>query len=312
MTPQRRNILIFHAAALGDFIVTWPLALALARVHPQSRVFYVTQRGKGLLAERVLRLESTDSETGWHPMFTAGAALPEPQAKLLAGAHSVVSFLSAPGDAFSENVSRLAPGANYLAMTVSPPAEFPQHVSDHLLAQLAAWPAVQAAMVQVLRSVAARGVAVQPPSGDAVLVHPGSGAKRKCWPPDRFVEVIRRLRADGRRVRVVLGEVELETWPAEDVKRVENAADVVRPQDYLALLAELMNAGGYVGNDSGPSHLAGIVGLPTVALFGPSNPAHWHPLGPRVQVVRGASMEDITVDQVGQALGAVTSRNENG
>src|SRR4051795_8759149 len=100
----RRNILLFHAGALGDFVVTWPLALALARVYPQSRVFYVTQRGKGALAERVLRLESADSDAGWHAMFAPSAALGEPQAKLLAGAHSVVSLLSATGDAFSENV----------------------------------------------------------------------------------------------------------------------------------------------------------------------------------------------------------------
>jgi ADP-heptose:LPS heptosyltransferase len=308
MTPQRRNILIFHAAALGDFVVTWPLALALARVHPQSRVFYVTQRGKGLLAERVLRLESADSEAGWHPLFTAGSTLAEPQAKLLAGAHSVVSFLSTAGDAFSQNVVRLAPGVNYLPMTVSPPPEFVGHVSDHLLAQLDSWPAVQAALVQVMRSVASRGVAGKPPQGDAVLVHPGSGAKRKCWPPNRFVELIRKLRDEGRNVRVALGEVELETWPADDLRHIESVADFVRPRDYVELLDEVTSAGSYVGNDSGPSHLAGIVGLPTVALFGPSNPTHWHPLGPRVEVVRGATMDDITVDQVHQALGAVTNR----
>jgi ADP-heptose:LPS heptosyltransferase len=308
MPPPRRNILIFHAAALGDFIVTWPLALALARVHPQSRVFYVTQRTKGLLAERVLRLESADSEAGWHAMFTAGSTLPEPQARLLAGAHSVVSFLSTPGDAFSENVNRLAPGSNYLPMTVSPPPDFAGHVTDHLLAQLESWPAVQGALVQVLRSVASRGVGGNPPQGDAVLVHPGSGAKRKCWPPGRFVELIRRLKDEGKGVRVALGEVELETWPADDLRHVESVADFVRPRDYVELLDEVMNAGSYVGNDSGPSHLAGITGLPTVALFGPSNPTQWHPLGPRVEIVRGATMEDITVEEVHQALLAVTNR----
>jgi ADP-heptose:LPS heptosyltransferase len=308
MTPQRRNILVFHAAALGDFVVTWPLALALARVHPQSRVFYVTQRGKGLLAERVLRLESADSDAGWHAMFTAGAALPEAQAKLLSGAHSVVSFLSSPGDAFSENVNRLAPGANYRPMTVSPPADFPNHVTDHLLAQLEPWPAVQAATVQVLRSVASRGVTGKPPQGESVLVHPGSGAKRKCWPPGRFVELIRKLRDEGRSVRVVLGEVELETWPTDDVRQIEGAAEIVRPRDYLELLNDITSAGSYVGNDSGPSHMAGIMGLPTVALFGPSNPTHWHPLGPHVEIVRGTTMEDISVDQVQQALRTITDR----
>src|SRR6185295_7543783 len=52
----RRNILIFHQAALGDFIVTWPLAMALSRIMPQSRVIYVTHSQKGKLAERVLHL----------------------------------------------------------------------------------------------------------------------------------------------------------------------------------------------------------------------------------------------------------------
>src|SRR5438552_19183677 len=74
--PPGRNILLFHAGALGDFVLTWPLALALARLHPQSRLFYVTQRGKGALAERVLRVESADSDAGWHPLFAAGASGP--------------------------------------------------------------------------------------------------------------------------------------------------------------------------------------------------------------------------------------------
>ena len=306
MTPQRRNILLFHAGALGDFVVTWPLALALARVHPQSRVFYVAHRGKGALAERVLRLESADSESGWHGMYTAGATPPEPQAKLLAGAHSVVSFVSSAGDAFAQNVGRLSPGANYLPLTVSPPADFPGHVSDHLLAQLAPWPAVQAALAQVLRSVAARGVAPKPPQGTAVLVHPGSGSRRKCWPPDRFVALIEKLRAGGRSVRAVVGEVELETWPPDDLRRMEAVAELARPATYVELLGEIMSSGAYVGNDSGPSHLAGIVGAPTVALFGPSNPDHWRPMGPRVRVVRGATLDDLGVDEVYAALQSIT------
>jgi ADP-heptose:LPS heptosyltransferase len=298
----RRNILLFHAGALGDFVVTWPLALALARVYPQSRVFYVTQRAKGALAERVLRLESADSEAGWHAMFAAGAAVGEPQAKLLGGAHSVVSFVSSPGDAFSRNVGRLAPEANYLTMAVSPPADFVGHVSDHLLAQLSGWPAAQAALAQVLKSVAARGVTGKPPEGRVVLVHPGSGSRRKCWPPDRFVELVRRLRGEQRDVRVVLGEVELETWRPDDLRHIESAADFVRPGSYVELLDEVLAAGAYVGNDSGPSHLAGIVGLPTVALFGPSNAVHWHPLGPRVRVLRAPSLDQIEVEQVYGAL----------
>ena len=301
----RRNILLFHAGALGDFVVTWPLALALARIYPQSRVFYVTQRGKGALAERVLRLEAADADAGWHGMFTPGASLPEPQAKLLAGAHSVVSFVSSPDDPFSQNAARLSPESNYLTMTVSPPAEFTGHVGEHLLAQLAPWAAAQAAMAQVLRSVASRGVTGKSPGGRRVLVHPGSGSPRKCWPAKRFVELIERLRADGREVRVVVGEVEREKWPAEEMRRLESVADVARPASYLELLDEISAAAGFVGNDTGPSHLAGIVGVPTVALFGATNPDHWRPMGPRVRVVREGSLEDITVDRVYAELGQI-------
>ena len=65
----RRNVLIFHSGALGDFILTWPLALALGRLFPQSRIYYVTHGQKGALAEKVLRVESVDAEAGWHPLF---------------------------------------------------------------------------------------------------------------------------------------------------------------------------------------------------------------------------------------------------
>jgi len=308
MNPLRRNILLFHAGALGDFVVTWPLAVAMARVYPQSRVFYVSQRGKGLLAERALRLESVDSESGWHAMYTVGGgALPEPQARLMAGAHSVVSFVSGADDAFGGNVARLAPGANYLPLAVTPPAGFSGHVSGYLLRQLEPWPAVQGALAQVLRSVASRGIAGPPPGGEAVLVHPGSGSKRKCWSTERFVELILRLRHEGRSVRAVLGEVERETWPGEALRRLEGSAEVIWPRTYVELLDEVLKAASYVGNDSGPSHLAGIMGVPTVALFGPSNADHWRPLGPRVEVVRAASLEAIDVDHVAGALRSVES-----
>jgi hypothetical protein len=69
MVP-RRNVLIFHSGALGDFILTWPLAVTLGRLLPQSRIFYVTHGEKGKLAEKVLGVESVDLESGWHHLFT--------------------------------------------------------------------------------------------------------------------------------------------------------------------------------------------------------------------------------------------------
>jgi ADP-heptose:LPS heptosyltransferase len=306
MAPGR-NILIFHAGALGDFVVTWPLALALARLHPQSRLFYVTQEGKGALAEKALRLESVDSESGWHPLFAPGAELAEGHARRLAGAHTIVTFVSSGDDAWAGNVRRLSP-AELIPLAVAPPAEFAGHVTDHLLAQLAPWPAAQAALAQVLRSIAERGVSglTGNPAGP-VVVHPGSGAPRKCWPADRFLSLIGRLRAAGRDVRVLLGEAELEKWPAAEIDRFAAAAALARTAGYVELFEELKTASAFVGNDTGPSHLAGIIGLPTVALFGPSNPTHWRPLGPRVHVLQAPALDQIAVEQVyGQATRALS------
>ena len=306
--PPGRNILLFHAGALGDFVVTWPLALALARLYPQSRVFYVTQRSKGALAERVLRVESVDNEAGWHALFANDAVtLPEPQAKLLSGAHSVVSFVSSGTDAWAANVRRLAPAAELMPLTVRPPADFEGHVTDHLLAQLSPWPAAQAEMAQVLRSVAARGVSARAPGpGGPVVVHPGSGAAHKCWPAERFLALIDRLRRSGRDVRVLLGEVELEKWDRATIDRFTSSAAPARPATYVELHDELTRAAAFVGNDTGPTHLAGIIGVPTVALFGPSNPTHWRPLGPNVQVLHSPNLEAIEIDQVHNQLSAAT------
>ena len=49
----------------------------------------------------------------------------------------------------------------------------------------------------------------------------------------------------------------------------------------------------YVGNDSGPSHLAGICGVPTVAIFATTAPQVWRPLGPKVVTLQLPSVDDV-------------------
>jgi ADP-heptose:LPS heptosyltransferase len=52
------------------------------------------------------------------------------------------------------------------------------------------------------------------------------------------------------------------------------------------LAARLAGCWAYLGNDSGVSHLAGLVGARTVAVFGPTAPDVWRPLGPCVHLAR--------------------------
>jgi ADP-heptose:LPS heptosyltransferase len=299
----RRNVLIFHQAALGDFVLTWPLALAAARLFAQSRVIYVTHASKGALAEKVLRVEFADAEAGWHALFGDATQLSQTARTLVEGSHLVLSFVSAPQDAWSQNVSRLAPAAQQIFLQSKPPEGSDRHVTEHIADQLSPTPALQAAMVQMLRSVAQRGVSGlrENPPDSPVVIHPGGGAARKCWPAERFVALAEKLRAAGRNLRFVLGEVELEQWPAERVARLRAVADLAQPATYLELFDVISAARVYVGNDTGPTHLAAITGVPTVALFG-TDPARWRPIGPRVTIVRGETLEAIAVEDVLRAI----------
>lgn len=301
-----RNILIFHGGALGDFVLSWPLALALGRLYPQSRVFYVTAAGKGKLAERVIKVESLDSESGWQRLHGRDADLPQMPRRLLAGAHCVFSFVHRPGDAWEQNVRQHAPSAQIYALRTQPPEGFGGHAAEFLLSQLTEAPAVHAAMKQILASIAERGVGASG-AGSAVLLHPGSGSPAKCWPVGHFVELADRLMAAGRRVRIVLGEVEQERWHQRDVDRFAPAAERLELHTPVQLAEQLQSAELLIGNDSGPAHLAGIMGVRVICLFGPTDPKVWRPLGPRVKTLHHQPLGELSVERVFQEVTATTT-----
>ncbi|MGD0138395.1 MAG: glycosyltransferase family 9 protein [Tepidisphaeraceae bacterium] len=290
-----RNVLIFHSGALGDFVQTWPLGLALGRLYPQSRVIYVTQRQKGVLVEKVLRLEFMDTELGWHHLFGDANRLPEVCRHKLASAHSIFTFIARPGDAWMQAAGSVAPGAQTISIEAG--------AVGQMVDSLSGVPAVRAAVGQILASIAERGLHFPgPPVVGPVGIHPGAGSPTKCWPLDSYLELIDRLHDAGHRCRIFLGEVEMERWPGEEIHRLQSADETVQPATYLDLFRELSACSAFVGNDSGPGQLAGIIGLPSVILFGSTDPAIWKPLGPRVGVLRREPLASLPAEQVCQAV----------
>lgn len=286
-----RNVLIFHAGALGDFIQTWPLGVALGRLYPQSRIIYVTHRQKGDLAEKLLRLESLNIESGWHHLFGDIARLPDACRNKLESAHSVFTFITKPGDAWVQAVATIAPGAKIVAM------------NHRLLDSVSSYPAIRAAVGQILASIADKGLSYpRQTDGAPIAVHPGSGSPAKCWPVDSYLHLIELLQAAGHPCRIILGEVEHERWPAEQIHRLQSAAQTVHPTTYVELLQELSHCWAFIGNDSGPGQLAGILGLPSIILFGPTDPAIWKPLGPRVTALRAQPLSAISPQQIVQTI----------
>ncbi len=112
-----------------------------------------------------------------------------------------------------------------------------------------------------------------------IILHPGSGSPKKNAPLELFKEVYLHLVEKGEKPLFVLGEAE--RYLSEELKDFE-----IYPVEGIKTFAKLLKgAKGFLGNDSGFTHLAGYLEVKTVALFGPTDPLVWRPLGPKVEVL---------------------------
>ena len=124
-------------------------------------------------------------------------------------------------------------------------------------------------------------------SGPVVLVHPGASTANKCWPPEGFAAVCDELQESGAaQILMLCGPRERDRV---DAVRGRMRTEVAVVQGALAIreLAALMQqADVFLGNDTGPMHLAAAVGTRVVALFGGASPIQWGPLGEGHTVLR--------------------------
>ena len=295
----KRNILILHAAALGDFVLTWPLALALCRLHPQSRIIYVTHPSKGALATRFVGTETAGIDTGgWHTLHGSAPALPPETRQMIESSSAIYSFLHSPGDQVARNLAVVAPEADICCLDPQIPADYAGHITAFFQGQITSRPALYSTCAAMVQSISKRGVIGPRGRHKRILIHPGAGSAKKCWPVERFIEVANRLSDQKRNVAFVVGEVEADRFTAEQLGQLAAAAPLLRPQSYLELADEMLASHTLITNDNGPGHLAGVLGIGVISLFGPSNPTHFHPIGPRTHVLHNPDLDRITPDQV--------------
>jgi ADP-heptose:LPS heptosyltransferase len=138
-----------------------------------------------------------------------------------------------------------------------------------------------------------------------VIIHPGSGGSRKCWPRERYFALAERLSAAGQAVLFLCGPAESPELRAHIEEFLRERPGMASVFDAgLAVVAGLAaECGLYIGNDSGITHLAAAVGAPVIALFGPTDPALWAPRGANVRVIAAGTLDAISVDAVFEASG---------
>ena len=120
--------------------------------------------------------------------------------------------------------------------------------------------------------------------GDFLLLNPGAGWGAKQWPAERYGQVARRLAEDGAKSLINFG-------PGEEslMRAVESASEGAAKGmagSLTELIALMRRARLFIGGDTGPMHLAAALGVPVVAIFGPTNPARNGPFGTRSIVLR--------------------------
>ncbi len=112
------------------------------------------------------------------------------------------------------------------------------------------------------------------PFKDKAVIHPSSGSPKKNPPLEFFLEIKEFLDAFGVESIFLLGEAE------------EHLKEKLKPSVFslspLWIAKALKTARLYVGLDSGISHLASYVGLPSIVLYGPTDPIIWKPIGRKV------------------------------
>ncbi len=126
------------------------------------------------------------------------------------------------------------------------------------------------------------------------VLHPFASRADKTWPAERFLEVARSM--SGEMEPVFLAGPADDAAPFTEFETLSNAP----LQDVMSLIA---GASLFVGNDSGPAHLAAGFGVPVVALFGPSDPAIWAPWKTTSRVITNAA--GLAAIQTSEVLNAV-------
>ena len=118
----------------------------------------------------------------------------------------------------------------------------------------------------------------------------GAGASygsAKCWPPERFARVARALGEKFDAEAILFGtpaEAQVSSAIVSAINRP--SIDLTGTTTIAELPAMLSRCHLFIGNDSGAMHVAAAVGLPVVAVFGPTDPLGTAPLTPRCTVVR--------------------------
>ncbi len=290
--------LLIRGGAIGDFILTLPGMCCLREQNPDAHIEIlgyprIACLALGLCADRVRAID----ERGFAAFFARGADLDPAWKSYIASFDCVVSWLYDPDHILETNI--LGCGAQRFLCNGSPrPTD--RHAAEHFssfLRQLGIPAQIQAPSLTASPSDHEQANRFfQNQQRRWLALHPGSGSAMKNWPLDQWKIILERAAETGANGLVlVTGEAENDS-AKRLIESVPSGWPCLRAASLplSELAAILRRCSLFVGHDSGISHLAAACGIPTVCLFGPTDPKLWAPRGSCVKVIqKGTAMIDI-------------------
>jgi ADP-heptose:LPS heptosyltransferase len=297
-SPGVQSILVIHQGALGDFILALPGLETLRKAFPHARSVVMGYPRilelveKRFYAEEILSID----QKGMASFFVREGSLDPNLSRFFKTFDLMVVFGKDGGGRVIGNLRRVCQG-RILHINSLPPWDEKVHLTDYLLKQFTQYgfPASGSNPRLHLKESdrewakdfwRSKGVPLEERS-KAIIFHPGSGSKKKVWPLERFLNLACTLQNHlGSKILIVLG-------PAEGPE-VQKAFEGIGPSGFiqakgltlLQLASAMEGCWFFVGNDSGISHMAAALGLPTIAVFGPTDQSVWSPRGGKTFVVR--------------------------
>ncbi len=256
------------------------------------------------LARLLAALEVVDTpldiETLGLDALFGGDTTRAPRLPRLAEGARVVCWLGARDEAFVRRLGAVCPDA-----IVAPSVGEVGLVWEHLLGTVgdpsAEWCGALAPSA-ALRAEGARALRATGWDGTRalVIVHPGAGSADKRWPAHGFAAALRALAG---RAAIVVHRGPADATVADELRTMLGGGGLLDEPELTTLAGALTHASLYLGNDSGPSHLAAMLGVPAVLLYAERN-VRWRPWEPaaRVLVVEPQAARAVDVERVAAAL----------
>jgi hypothetical protein len=319
---QGRRGVILQPGAIGDCILTLPLAeLMKETVCPGGVDIIGHTEYLGMLPGRscVDAVKSLDS-ISLHRLFAGEGnfevADGDPLIMAFAGYSWIASFLGEPNSPFEKNLIftvNCSNSAEVITLAMKPTDGHNIHVSDFYRKQFVEQggfdkltagelssqehdSAVSMPLIRPTQADKLRGMEILAENGvmpttKAIIMHPGSGGAHKCWHLDNFLAVARMLEKEGTDSVFLLGPAEMERFGESTISCIREPGKLLTDLPLSDVLAILSCSRGYLGNDSGITHLAAAVGIRTVAVFGPTDPAVYRPIGSAVTILQNNTLD---------------------